>query len=259
MEKAGKYDAAGQQAQLALAVFERDLGESNSDVASALQVMGSAAIDSKDYLRAKDIALRLVALRERIGPPDGMSAQLGNLGLIYMRLDQKREAVEALAQALDIARKAHPEGSKEVAFVLAQLGETHRMQGDIEASEPLLVEALTTFERVLGADHDRVASTTNNLAALYHYGRNDLAKAEPLYRRALAIHGNHLPKGHVYAAQTRINLGTLLCEKGQWGEGRAMFDEGMAQMEKVVGRDAPELKWARERLARLPPPSATGR
>jgi tetratricopeptide (TPR) repeat protein len=259
LEKAGRFDVATEQAQTALGVFEKELGEANADVASALQVIARAAIDGKDYARAKTVTLRIVALRERIGPPVALAAQLGNLGLVYSRLGQKPEAIEALSRALDIARKNRPEESAEVALALAQLGEAYRLQGNVEAAEPLLVESLAIFERILGADHDRVASAANNLAALYHYGSKDLAKAEPLYRRALAIHRSHAPPGHVYTAQTLVNLGTLLCEKGQWDEGRALFDEGITNMDKVVGPDAPEVKRARDRFAQLRPPSPNRR
>jgi tetratricopeptide (TPR) repeat protein len=122
----------------------------------------------------------------------------------------------------------------------------------VDAAEPLLVEAVAVFERVLGPEHDRVASAANNLAALYHYGRGDLERAEPLYRRAVAIDRARLLAGHICTAQVLVNLGTLLCEKGQWDEGRPMFDEGISQMAKVSGADLSELRRARARMARSP-------
>ena len=56
------------------------------------------------------------------------------------------------------------------------------------------MRALANDEKALGKDHPSVAGTLNNLAVLYvNLGR--YTEAEPLYKRALAIMKNRLPKG----------------------------------------------------------------
>jgi tetratricopeptide (TPR) repeat protein len=53
-------------------------------------------------------------------------------------------------------------------------------------AEPLYKRSLAILERALGPDHPDIATSLNNLAAMYGaQGRE--ADAEPLYKRALAI------------------------------------------------------------------------
>lgn len=79
----------------------------------------------------------------------------------------------------------------------------------------------------------------------------DLAKAEPLYRRALAQRRRFVPPSHPNLGQVLLNLGTLLCQRGQWQEGRALFDEGAAIMESNGGKDNVELTRSRAFLKRI--------
>ena len=59
-------------------------------------------------------------------------------------------------------------------------------QGDLAGARPLYERALAIYEKVLGPDHPRLATSLNNLASLLQ-AQGDLAGARPLYERALAI------------------------------------------------------------------------
>ncbi len=68
-------------------------------------------------------------------------------------------------------------------------------------------------EKVLGPDHPRVATSLNNLAALYQ-AQGRYTEAEPLYKRALAIRKKVLGPEHPTVAQALENYAALLRETG---------------------------------------------
>ncbi|MCH2248029.1 MAG: tetratricopeptide repeat protein, partial [Crocosphaera sp.] len=57
--------------------------------------------------------------------------------------------------------------------------------GKYEAAEPLYVDALAMWKKLLGEEHPDVASSMNNLAALYD-SQGKYEAAEPLLVDALA-------------------------------------------------------------------------
>ena len=60
------------------------------------------------------------------------------------------------------------------------LAELYRKQGKYEAAEPLYVDALAMWKKLLGEEHPDVAQSMNNLAALY-YSQGKYEVAEPFY------------------------------------------------------------------------------
>ena len=59
-------------------------------------------------------------------------------------------------------------------------------QGRYSEAIPIAEKAQVIYEKALGPDHPHVATSLNNLAALYD-SLGDYAKAEPLLKRSLAI------------------------------------------------------------------------
>ena len=73
---------------------------------------------------------------------------------------------------------------------------------------PWLDEHLAVYERSFGADHPKVATDLNNLAALLQ-ATNHLAEVEPLMRRALAIFSQSLGGDHPNTQIVREKLREL--------------------------------------------------
>ncbi|MEN9244706.1 MAG: tetratricopeptide repeat protein, partial [Gloeomargarita sp. DG02_5_bins_242] len=68
---------------------------------------------------------------------------------------------------------------------------------------PLAQRSLAIREQALGKDHPSVATSLNNLAALYR-AQGNYGAALPLYQRSLAIYEQALGKDHPDVA-TRLN------------------------------------------------------
>ena len=76
----------------------------------------------------------------------------------------------------------------------------------LNQTESLLAKPVR--EKALGPDHPDVAASLNNLAALYR-SLDDYAKAEPLYKRSLAIYEKALGPDHPDVATSLNNLAAL--------------------------------------------------
>lgn len=75
-------------------------------------------------------------------------------------------------------------------------------------------KALKVAEEIVGPDHPSVATSLNNLAALYET-QGHYAQAEPLYKRALQIHEKALGPDHPRVATSLNNLSALYRATGR--------------------------------------------
>ena len=75
-------------------------------------------------------------------------------------------------------------------------------------------KALELAEKSLGPDHPTVATSLNNLAALFQ-AQGQYTQAEPLYRRSLAIREKSLGPDHPDVATSLNNLAQHYQAQGQ--------------------------------------------
>jgi tetratricopeptide (TPR) repeat protein len=81
-------------------------------------------------------------------------------------------------------------------------------QGHYDRAIEVAKKALEIAEKALGPDHPDVATSLNNLAALYQT-QGQYAQVEPLYKRSLAIREKALGPNHPLVAQSLENLAAL--------------------------------------------------
>ena len=100
--------------------------------------------------------------------------------------------------------------------------------------------ALKTAENAAGAEDHTVASSLINLANIYkHQGK--LERAEPLYKRALAIYEKKLGLEHPNVALTLNNLADVYSATGRYSEAEHLYKRAIAVDEKSFGPDQPEV------------------
>jgi tetratricopeptide (TPR) repeat protein len=116
-----------------------------------------------------------------------------------------------------------------------------------EDSEPIYRSALSFYEQVFGANHQDVAATLHNLAAVVE-ARGDSARAEQHYRRALAIRETRFGADHPDVALTCNNLGRLLADRGLTGEAVGLLERAVAILERRLDAEHPHLAAARSNL-----------
>lgn len=105
-------------------------------------------------------------------------------------------------------------------------------------------------EQALGKDHSEVASSLNNLAALYYYQDNN-AKAEFLYQQSLAIWEATLGKNHPDVASSLNNLAVLYDSQGKHEKAAPLFLRSLAILEKVLSTDHPLTKQVKANFEQL--------
>lgn len=102
-----------------------------------------------------------------------------------------------------------------------QVGQLYN-QGRYQEAIPIAKRALAIKEKTLGPEHPAVATSLNNLAALYSV-LGDYAKAEPLYKRALAICEKALGPEHSHVAASLNNLALLYLADGKVDDAFKIF------------------------------------
>jgi tetratricopeptide (TPR) repeat protein len=93
-------------------------------------------------------------------------------------------------------------------------------------------------EGQLGVDHPDVATSLNNLAALYHsQGRYEAA--EPLYQQALSLRREILGDRHPSVANSLSNLAALYYNTQRYSEALLSIQLAIQIYEQTLGTDHP--------------------
>jgi len=114
----------------------------------------------------------------------------------------------------------------------------------------LAEEALTVAENTSGPNHPTVATSLNNLAALYQ-AHGKYAQAEPLHKRALRIREKAFGPEHPKVGQSLKNLAELYRAQGRYAEAEPLYKRALAINEKAFGRNHPEVATNLNNLALL--------
>jgi tetratricopeptide (TPR) repeat protein len=94
-----------------------------------------------------------------------------------------------------------------------------RRAGRYDRAVKVARKALEVAEANVGPDHPNVATSLNNLAALYDT-QGQYAQAEPLYQRSLAIREKALGPDHPDVATSLNNLTWLYAAQGQYAQAK---------------------------------------
>ena len=123
-------------------------------------------------------------------------------------------------------------------------------QGKYTEAIPLAERALAIRQKVLGGEHEDVATSLNNLAELYREQGN-YSKAEPLYVRALAIREKALGKEHPDVATSLNNLALLYRGQGNYSKAEPLYVRALAIREKALSKEHPRVANSLNNLAEL--------
>lgn len=182
---------------------------------------------------------------------DADAAELEKLNERFGQLyEQARysEAIAVVEKALAIRKRQVGPDHVDIGNLLVNLGELHRLAGDLRGAEPLFLQALAILEKALGPAHPMVATVLNNLGAL-HLQMGDLAGAEPYLRRALGVLEKALGPDHPNLATLRLNLAQVLGARGDLAGAEALDRQALATLEKTRGPDDPAVATALNNLA----------
>ena len=215
VQSLGNYERASQLTQLAR-TLERDgqAEESFSYYGRALDSWGLVDSDEQDlelvatallgsarlmniYDPDPDTAMHYtknaLQLRRSVGDEDdiekGRAAEL--LGRMYLEHKSYPEAEfleveELLTEALHCFEQNYGKTHAQVANILTNLGEFHRLRGSFEEAGSMMLTALAIQEKLSGSKHESVGKLFDSLAAVFEAG-GDVLKAGHYYARALEV------------------------------------------------------------------------
>jgi tetratricopeptide (TPR) repeat protein len=180
------------------------------------------------------------------------------LGKIYRRRVEKGEAqdyqqeenlaIKYYVQAINLQTEFGLE--TDLATSLNNLAGLYNSQGRYDQAEPLYLQALELYKRLLGDNHPDVAMSLNNLALLYNsQGRYD--QAEPLYLQALELYKRLLGDNHPDVAMSLNNLALLYYSQGRYDQAEPLYLQAFKIRQQVLGVDHPKTVTVRQNLAHL--------
>ena len=122
--------------------------------------------------------------------------------------------------------------------------------GRYAEAEALIRESLAILREQLGADHPDVATSLNNLAALYRV-QGRYGEAEPFHQQSLTIRREQLGADHPAVATSLNNLAALYQDQGRYVEAEPLYQESLAIRREQLGVDHPDVAISLNNLASL--------
>ncbi len=187
---------------------------------------------------------RAEAFHEEVGrkAKDELAAvSWSRLGALLQGRGGLPQAAKAYRAAIDASAN-----EEKRAIRLNELALLYKGEGNLKDAEPLLRQAVTLQQKLLGPTSPELGATLNNLSGLLFDARR-AAEAEPLARRALDIFDGTLGRTHVRTGIAVSNLADVLMARGATVQAVKLYQRALAIFEKELGPTHP---WTRDvRLA----------
>ncbi|PAP77981.1 serine/threonine-protein kinase [Rubrivirga marina] len=232
----GRFAEAEPYLRRAMADVERELGPDHVETAHAHAAMG-ALLRRQGRLIDAEVAYQRAAelYRTHYGPESArLGSVLNELGVVVKNQGDYLRGQTYYRQALGIFEETYGENHPETALALSNLALVYKdralMTGDealLQRAAPLLDRSLTTFRRLHGDDHLRVAHTEAHLGMLA-LAEGDAVAAEGWFRRSLATHDlARTPALHSARPYPMTGLGTALVHTGRAAEAVPLLREAL--------------------------------
>jgi serine/threonine-protein kinase len=232
----GRFADAEPHLRRALADVERKLGPDHVETAHAHAAMGALLRRQGRLTEAEAAYQRAAGLyRAHYGPESArLGSVLNELGVVVKNQGDYLRGQTYYRQALGIFEETYGETHPETALAQGNLALVYKdralLTGDealLQRAAPLLDRSLTTFRRLHGDDHLRVAHTEAHLGMLA-LAEGDAVAAEGWFRRSLATHDvARTPAMHSARPYPLTGLGTSLVHTGRAAEAVPVLREAL--------------------------------
>lgn len=225
--------AAFEEYKAKLAEAHRSLDGFKQEVPKEQLEQARKALAKGQTKDAEEIFKKVLGLKDKARETLEKSAeaayQLGELA--YSRIDYA-SAYHYCKEAVEL----EPDNP----LYLNQAGFMAHTIGQYTEAEPFYKSALAIREKALDPDHPNVATSLNNLAALY-FAQGRYTEAEPLYQRALDIWEKALGPDHPDVARSLNNLAELYRDQGQYAKAQPLYQRALDILERALGADHPDV------------------
>jgi tetratricopeptide (TPR) repeat protein len=239
-EAANRFDAA-------LAIFDLGMGEAPEICGpmrrTALELLARTRVDVGRHGDAEVLLHEAIRQGEREGDLSAQARSHQALGVVLRFAGRYDEAEREYERAAELRLAAGEPLGPDHFHNLAGLA---LARGDARASE---VHARKAIELREHEDFGLATDLCGLADALAEQGRAD--EAEPLYRRALAIHANGERAQHAEVAYALHNLADALVDLGRFEEAETSYRASLERKIASFGPGTPDEAGTRNNLAAL--------
>jgi serine/threonine-protein kinase len=247
----GQYDAAEKNLRAGLATQTHLYGEDNPEVAATMAELGVLYFRQLRYDEAQKLLEKAASFYRKQQKtnaseynPAKLALTLDYLGVTtYFRGDAKT-AFLLLKEALEISSGANLKGGERGILALnkSDLGSLLVLQGDVEAGEPLLLEAVAEFRQISNPVRWELGATLQFLG-LVATNKNRLDEAEKYLLESEQILRQTLGEKNTYLCGAIMQQANVLLRKNKIVAAKKKAQESLAMI-KAFSPDN-KLPWVR--------------
>ncbi len=237
LRAADREDEAIEPMEKAVALAQKEYGESHPYTASILQTYATMLRSIDNYEQAAHYSRKALEIREdQLGKEHpGVASSYFNLGRIYRVKGQYEKAKDAYETSLHIRKELYGENNYRIGSAKNSLGVLYRRLGEYEKAIDSYNRALEIYETNYGEDHPQLAVTLNNLGFL-HQNLENYDESIRFFRRALAIRRETYGDEHTQTTSVYNNLARSLYEKRNIEEAAELYKK-VYKLERDVHED----------------------
>lgn len=209
--------------------------------ASLLNTIGTVYTNLGAYDQAIAMLERSLSLRQNLhGDHDAEVAESKErLGEALIERGDLSKAEPLLQQALQTNLELFGERSLRFAAVLHSLGRLRQNQERFAESREFFEKSLGILNPQPDLYFDELTITLNDYAILLNY-TGDVAAAQGLFERALALNQRRYGADHPETATAMHNLAVALEQQGKTRQALPYFVEALATRRKILGEQSPQ-------------------
>jgi tetratricopeptide (TPR) repeat protein len=236
--EAGRIAEAEPFLTRALRIGREVLGPNHQDLVITLNTISAMRRLRGDFDGGRRSATRALRILESTSGLEDLRAvgTLYELGLLEFETGRLRKAAAHWECALAIIEKHRPPDHAEALNILIQLGDIAALERRSKEAETLFLRVAHAAERPGGAALQAVS--LHHLAVLYA-GRNQHERAEPFFRRSLALTEAAVGKRNTQWASCAADLGRTLFSLKRIDDAEAMTRTAVAIAEQTSGLQHP--------------------
>jgi len=161
---------------------------------------------------------------------------MGWLGLALANRDKYAEGEKISRKAVELQRKLHPGGDKDLGVALYALGLNLSNKREPKAAQPFLQEASDLIRKHFGETHHFYTTSLITLAVA-HERAGEVDAAESIVRQAIALAGQVESRHRTVLAQAQTFLAFLLANKGAYVEAETLLQGSETIYREAYGGD----------------------
>ena len=233
----GFYDESLEFLKTSLALRRANLRAPHSDIAEALNELGSLRRLQGDYEEAEQLLHAAIAMWQKLPSHAREEARsLNELGVLLRQTGDLDGAQQRYDQALALQRRTVQGDHEDTAEMLNNLGVVEQRRGNYNRAESLYTASYEMNRRVLGNTHLKTATSLHNLGS-FMIDRNRYEEADSLLQMALTIRRMLLGDAHEAVGRVLHELGVIKNELREFDAAESFFIQALTIKREQLGED----------------------